>query len=341
MWREWSAMESSFPANGKALVYIYKDAAPLNLGKGDLVLLPADWKPIANAGNPYEFDYARFAGRQNIYFRQFISRDEMVVAEKAALPRHSWTDRFHAWSMKQLETHVPDKKALGLLQAMLIGDEVNLDEELLQSYSETGIVHIIAISGSHVTVFFLLVSGLLFWIRHKKYHWIKYLLALPLVWLYILMAGAPPSAIRAGFMFSLLGLGFILGRNRNPLNQLFAAAFLMLLADPSWLFTIGFQLSFTAVLSLVLFYKRTLLLIQPRNILLKNTWSVMAASLAAEILVAPLVIYYFHLLPAAFLVANVFAYLFMGLVLIAGTAIILFSWLPPLAKAASAGVTGY
>jgi competence protein ComEC len=322
---------STKTCQGRAFAYIYKDGAPLSLNKGDVILLPAGWKKITNAGNPSEFNYAAFAARQNIHYQQFVSRSDIQVVRKASVISAALTDRLHDYSMKCLETYIPDRKALGLIQAMLIGDEAHLDQELLQSYSETGIVHIIAISGGHIAIFFLLISSLLFWIRHKKYHWLKYALALPLVWFYILMAGAPPSAVRAGFMFSLLGLGFILGRNQNPLNQLMAAAFIMLLVNPAWLFTIGFQLSFVAVLSLMLFYKYIAAWIKPKHTVTHRVWQIVAASLAAEILVAPLVIYYFHLLPIAFAVTNLLAWLFMGAALIAGTAIIVFSWVPTVA----------
>jgi len=214
---------------------------------------------------------------------------------------------------------------------MLLGDEVNLDPELLQSYAQTGIVHIIAISGGNVAIFFVAISLLLRWLRHRRHLWIRYAIALPLVWFYVLMAGANPSAIRAAVMFSLLAVGITFRKNNNSLNQLLATAFLLLCAQPMWLFSVGFQLSFVAVCSLILFYSPVYRWVAPRHFITKGLWSTVAASIAAEILVAPLVVCYFHIFPLMFLVANVAAYLFMSVVLYLSMAIIFFCYIPPLA----------
>jgi competence protein ComEC len=233
--------------------------------------------------------------------------------------------------MLQLARYIKDKSTLGLMQAMIVGDEVNMDSETRQAYAETGIIHIVAISGSHITIFFFLISFLLGWIKNKRFQWLKYLLAIPLIWLYVVIAGAPPSAVRAALMFSLLGIGFALQKQHNSLNQLFATAFCLLLVQPYWLFSVGFQLSFLAVLSIVLFYKPIYNLWLPGNRVACALWASIVVSIAAEILVAPLVIYYFHLFPVMFIIANLAAYLFMGVVLVLGMLIIACSSLPPLA----------
>ena len=123
----------------------------------------------------------------------------------------------------------------------------------------------------------------------------------------------------------------MLEKNNNSLNQLFATAFLLLCAEPMWLFSTGFQLSFVAVLSLILFYKPVYKWVSPVNKIVAMLWSTVAASIAAEVLVAPLVVYYFHNFPLLFIVANVAAYLFMSIVLIMGMLIIVLSFIPAVA----------
>ncbi len=325
---------------GKAFVYAFKDADNTPLHEGDVVMIPAEWQPIQNTGNPYEFDYATYCAHNNIYYQQFIGRKDIVIYKYGDSTQLPLLKRVHNWCMQQLADYITDKPTLGLIQAMLIGDEANLDADLRQAYSETGIIHVIAISGSHITMFFVFITFLLGWIRHKKYHWLKYMLALPLIWFYVMMAGASPSAVRAAIMFSILAIGFAFQKTPNILNQLFATAFILLCAQPMWLYAVGFQLSFIAVLSLVLFYRPIYKLYVPANKILRGLWAAAVASLAAEILVAPLVVYYFHLFPLLFIVANVAAYLFMGLVLLLGMAIIAFSFLPAVA-AVLASVTVY
>lgn len=318
---------------GKALLYVYKDENALPLHKGDTILLPNNWQPIKNAGNPFEFNYAAYCAQNNLYCQQFLASKDIRLIAHADTKDITAIDKAHDWCMQQLARYIKDSSTLGLIQAMLIGDEVNLDPGLRQAYAETGIIHVIAISGSNVTIFFIVISFLLSWIRHRKYHWIKYIVALPLVWFYILMAGAAPSAMRAAIMFSILALGFAFQKNNNSLNQLFATAVVLLCASPMWLFSLGFQLSFLAVLSLILFYAPVYRLLSVNNIVARALWKTIAASIAAEILVAPLIVYYFHLFPALFIISNVLAFLFMGIVLILGMLVIVFSAIPVIASA--------
>lgn len=314
--------------SGSALLYIYKNENALNLKSGDTLLLPNKWIAIKNPGNPHEFDYAKFCARNNLYYQQFIGANEISIIPTKENNTSSYIQKTHDWGMRVLSNYLKDTATLGMMQAMLLGDEINFDDELRQSYTETGIIHIVAISGSHVLVFFWFITTLLFWLRGRHHLLIKYIIALPLVWFYVLIAGAPTSAVRAVVMFSLIAFGFAVQKNKNPLNQLFAAAFIMLLFEPLWLFSLGFQLSFCAVLSLILFYKSIYKWYTPSSKTVKFLWQGIAASIAAEVLIAPIIIYYFHLLPATFLVANLIAYLFMSIVLIAGMILILLSWLP-------------
>ena len=318
-------------ACGDAFIYLYKDRFPMLLHRGDSILVPDKWQPVKNAGNPFEFDYAAYCKLNGIDYLQYCSVNDVRLYGVNDPAAASFITRCHDYCMEQLDKYLPDSKTRGLVQAMLLGDEVNLDEDLRQSYADTGIIHIIAISGGNVAILFFVISALLWWLRHKQHLWVKYLIALPLVWLYVLMAGAAPSAIRAAIMFSLLAFAVLFQKNNNSLNQLFATGFLLLCAQPAWLFSTGFQLSFVAVLSLILFYKRIFKWWSPVNKIGRELWSVVAASIAAEVLVAPLVIYYFHTFPLLFVIANAAAYLFMSIVLVLGIAIIVLGFIAPVA----------
>lgn len=316
-------------AIGNALVYVYKtDTTPV-FAMGDELLIPARWQPIVNLGNPHAFDYARFCSRNNIYHQQFLNASEIIRFRQGQSSKLPLSERVHAWAMQQLSMHVKDTGTLGLLQAMLLGDEVNFKEEDRQLYVDTGIIHVVAISGGHIAFLMFLITSALFWIKKKKHQWMKLAIAVPIVIFYVMVAGAPPSAVRAAMIFTLLAMGSILGKEHTTLNTLLAAAFFILLVAPMWLFAVGFQLSFVAVLSLILFYRKIESLYPTRIFAVRFIWKTIAASIAAELLIAPLVIYYFHLLPAMFLLANVIAVLLMGMVMSLGLAIILLSsWLP-------------
>lgn len=318
------------PVKGDAVVYMMKYDAPV-VREGDVIIIPAKWHAVANHGNPFEFDYATYLKRRNIYLQQFVSGKEIIVYSYGD-EQLSWIRQLHHWCIRQLEWYITDPATQGLMKAMLMNDTVMLDEDLEKAYADTGIVHIIAISGGHIAVFFVVVAALLAWVRHRKYQWVKYTVAIPLIWLYVVVAGAPPSAVRAAMMFSILGVGFAMQKQPNGINQLLATAFILLCANPTWLYDIGFQLSFIAVLSIMIFYKQIRGWMPPGYKILRTLWSAVAVSIAAEILVAPLVIYYFHLFPIQFIVANVLAWLFMGVVLVLGLLIIALSPVHTVAK---------
>jgi competence protein ComEC len=344
------------PAPGNAFVYLQRSDAPMLYAKGDTLLLPGRWEEIRDAGNPFEFGYAAYCARNNIMHRQWCAANQVRLYAHATETQLPLTERMHRWSMHQLDKYLAGHRARGLLQAMLMGDEVHLDGDLQRAYAETGIVHIIAISGGNVAVFFIVISTLLGWLRHKRYIWVKYVVAMPIVWFYVLAAGAQPSAMRAAAMFSLLAFGIIMRRNSNSLNELFATAFLLLCAEPAWLMSIGFQLSFAAVLSIILFYpyvyawvtvrtrpgfgpNKVVRFITGRILMLPaKLWKVVAMSIAAEILIAPLVIYYFHTFPLMFILANAAAYLFMSFVLMQSMVMLAMSGVPVIAGTIAAAI---
>ncbi len=321
-----------YPRCGNSLLYIYKGPAPCSIHKGDTLIIPAHWMKIEQKANPYDFNYTALLARRGIYFQQFVPPKKVGVYAKGNPADMSFTENIHSFCQRQLEKYITDTTSCSLAEAMLLGDEQKLNKPLLGAYAATGIVHIIAISGGNVGVLFMLISFVLGMRALHAKPWLKYALSILPVWLYVIMAGSGPSAVRAAMMFTITAVGFIFNKRSNGLNQLMATASLLLLAEPSWLFSLGFQLSFIAVLSILLFYGPVLSLFKPGAWLFRKLWELIAASLAAEVLVAPLVVYYFHLFPLSFLLANVAAFIFMSIVLIAAILVIVFSGLPFLAQ---------
>ncbi len=314
-----------FKATGKVFLYAGNEQFPPVYHSGDTIMVTCNLEPIQNRKNPGEFDYAGFCNANNIFYSAFCSGNDIHLVARQSSKAVSWMQRLHNWSYNQLDEFIPDSTARGLLQAMILGDEVNLDPELRDNYSKAGIVHVIAISGGNILMFFTGISALLVFIRHRKHRWVKFLIALPLVWIYIIVAGLPASGVRAAIMFTFWAIGEMSEQPKNQFNQLMGAAFCLLVAQPMWLFSMGFQLSFVAVLSLLIFYEPIHEKLRFKWKISKFLWSVVAATLAAEILAAPIVIYYFHQFPVSFLITNVVAIIVMQGVLYMGFGILLVS----------------
>ena len=329
---------------GKALLYIFKSGEVQNIQLGDTLLLPNNWQAITNSGNPYEMNYQKFCARKGIHFQQFISPDKVLVYVAKDSNTFSIIEKAHTYCINCINQNIKDSSTNALLKAMLLGDERDIDPNVREAYADTGIIHIVSISGAHVGILFGAI-GLLFGLaKGKKYKWLQLFVSLGLVWFYVILAGASTPALRAAIMFSILAIGSASQQQSNPVNQLLAAAFVLLLINPMWLFTVGFQLSFIAVLSLIIFYEPVHSILPQLQVKGKtmaaryiNVGSnflinALAASIAAEILVAPLVAFYFHSFPPMFLVANVVASLAMTAVLFMGMLLIILAKVAVLAQ---------
>jgi competence protein ComEC len=328
------------PLSDKAWLYVYGDVTVLHAG--DSLAVPGGWDAIVNRGNPFELNNAALQRRRGIRLQQFASATDIKVWGKAGEQGQSWLGKVHGWCDGQLKKHMKDTATLGLLQAMILGDESGFDPELRQAYSQTGVIHIVSISGSHVGMLYLCVTGILFWMKGRKGKWAKFIAGIVLVWIYVLMAGGPPSAMRSAVMFTVLAVCALADRDKNHFNTITGAAFGLLIYQPAWLFSVGFQLSFAAILSILIFYRPFFRLwYWPQQWLLsKRAWQAITASFAAEILTAPIVVYYFHNFPLHFIMANLLAGVLIGIcALVGGMAIIAFSWLPAVANALGWTVT--
>lgn len=316
-------------------VVCYRDSSGVrSVLEGDTLMLRGTWERFKASGNPYEPDLLAAMRRKGLFFRMQCGASAVMHVGRPDPGSHRWLRRIHDACAEQLTRFIPNRRAFGLIQAMLLGDEAGFDPVLRGLYADTGIIHIVSISGSHVAMLFAVIAGLLQWIPGERGAWFRYGLGLLLVWMYVLVAGAPPSALRSAVMFSVVALSTLGKREGRGLNTLCTAAFILLLAEPAWLFAPGFQLSFAAVLSLMLFYTPLQRLVRIRKKPLRWLWQAVCASIAAEVLTAPIVIWYFHSFPLMFIPANILAGLVIGGAgLIGGLLVILCSPVPVLAAA--------
>ncbi|MCU0405287.1 MAG: ComEC/Rec2 family competence protein, partial [Chitinophagaceae bacterium] len=152
---------------------------------------------------------------------------------------------------------------------------LDMDRELVQQYAATGVAHIIAISGLHLG---LLMQALMFLFGLFRYMKdnprVLSFIVIIILWVFTLVTGAGPSVLRAALMFTVLLLGKVIGREGNSWNSLAASAFMILLISPRMLFDVGFQLSYSAMVSLFMFSRRIESLLKTDNIILKYFWAV-------------------------------------------------------------------
>jgi competence protein ComEC len=315
--------------SGNLLLYFKKENIPA-IGYGTQLVIHKSLQPVTSSGNPGAFDYAKYCAGQNIYHQLYLQRSDYAVLPGLKKNRFqtvmlSLRDQVLAI----LQQYIPGEKEAGVAEALLIGYRNHLDKDLVQAYSNTGVVHIIAISGLHLGMIYgLLISVFKPFRRFKWTRFAKPIIILAVLWGFTLLTGAAASILRSAVMFSFIVIGESIGRKSNIYNTLAASAFCLLVYDPNMLWDVGFQLSYAAVLSIVIFMKPIYRQVYCENKLLNMIWELNSITLAAQILTLPLILFYFHQFPNLFLFTNFIAVPLSGFILYGELLLLLLSQLP-------------
>lgn len=305
------------PVKGDLLLYFKKDSLRPPLAYGSQIMIYKPLQLITNTGNPGAFNYQQYCRFQNISYQVFLTPSDYHLLST------THTQFFKQWLIKAkmgvlaiLRQNIKNQESLGLAEALLIGYRDDLDKTLVQAYSNTGVVHIIAISGLHLALIYgLLITLLRPFQKFRLFRLIKPVVILSVLWGFSFIAGAAPSILRCTVMFTFIVLGETLNKRSNIYNNLAASAFTILLFSPFSLWDVGFQLSYAAVFSIVLFEKHIQNCLYFTNKLLKKAWELISITLSAQILTLPIILYYFHQFPTLFLFTNLFAVPLSGLIL--------------------------
>lgn len=294
-------------ATGKLLLYFSKDSAMPELVYGQIILIKKPLQPIKNSGNPGAFNYQRYAAFQQVYHQLFLQpRDWIATNEVHANWFRSFLYNSRQFILGVLQKNIGNRhQELGIAEALLIGYKEDLDKDLVQAYSNTGVVHIIAISGLHLG----LIYAVLFWLFNrltfiKKSRHVKVILLISCLWLFSLLTGGAASVLRSAVMFTVIVVGKYYFRQASVYNSLAASAFLLLCYNPYYLWDVGFQLSYLAVLGIVALQQPLYRSVFIKNNLLRKIWQMLSVTIAAQVAAFPICIYYFHQFPNFFLFTN-------------------------------------
>jgi competence protein ComEC len=318
---------------GDAIIYFQKDPDALSLDYGSEIIFSGLLQEIKNAGNPGGFDYKRYCHFQGITHQAFLKKGGFIVLGKkkpSLFGQILFAVRKKVLSI--LRTNIPGEKESGLAEALLIGYKDDLDKNLVQSYTNTGVVHIIAISGLHLGLIYWLFVQVLKPLKRKKISkWLNPVIIISGLWLFSLLAGGQPSVLRSALMFSCIVLAGSLSRKTSIYNTLAFSAFVLLCINPYWLWDVGFQLSYVAVLSIVIFMKPIYNLFFTENRILDFIWKLNAVSIAAQLLTTPFSIYHFHQFPNFFLLTNFVAVPLSSIIVLGEIFLCVMSFIPFLA----------
>lgn len=264
----------------------------------------------------FQFDYSKYLSRKNIKF-QCYANDEIQTVIRNDL---SWEEKF---SQKRLEvlqnidkTHM-SLRAKEFLKGIILADRTEIDAQTVQDFNRSGLVHFLAISGTHIVVIFGLFFFLLTKLLPVKYRKYAIIVSLIFIWLFTIFIGFGSSVVRSSLMLSIYFMYILLQRKPDLLHALALSAFIILLFDTQQLFDVGFQLSFLAVLG-IFWLNQPILSHFPAqdNWFKKIVFNTISISISAQLATLPLVLYYFHQFSFISIVANFFIVPFSEVIIV-------------------------
>lgn len=317
------------------IILYFKDSvssAPFNYG--DRLLIGSHPSPVPPPYNPETFNYRQYLAFRGIHWRDFVLLKEVTkLQSSSANPMVAFAFRMRGHIRGILETYIPGHSEFAVTEALLLGIRDDLSESLKTSYSDAGVMHVLAVSGLHVGILYWILTMLLKPLsKLKKGRITGSVIILLILWFYALVTGLVPSVLRAVTMFSFFELGRSFHKEGDLFNILAVSAFILLLLNPMIIISAGFQLSYLAVAGILYFYPLIYHRWMPSTRVGDRIWQIISVSVAAQLATAPLVLFYFHQLPTWFLLANLVVVPAAFCAVVLGVSLLAFSFVPVAAK---------
>lgn len=304
-------------SEGRTIVYLKQDST-FKLSVGNELLINSKFSYLNESKNPNEFNYKEFLESKNVFHTVFIENKNLCVISK--------NNNFH---LSQIGTYIKSKlvsilrdselsqEAFSICSALLVGYDDEIDSEVMQSFSHSGTLHILSVSGMHTGVLYAVLIFLFSLVdKYDQYKKTKFAFIMLGLWLFVLVTGLSPSILRAALMLSLVLVGKTFYKQGNSYNTLLLSAFLLLLYNPYLIKDVGFLLSYCAVFGIMYLYPILQKLYVFENKVLRTTWSGVLMSVSATVFTLPISLYFFHQFPVWFMFSNMIiipiSFLIMG-----------------------------
>lgn len=290
---------------GRGIVYLPKSMAKESWSTADQFCLSGRFIPFAEPDSRFDFDYSGYLRNQRIAFRFFIKDYKHMISEKQTYHPVIWSAKLKNYLRNKYQETGLNESQLAILNALFLGDKSLLTYEQKRAFSDAGAMHLLAVSGLHVGIIYMLLIGISSLFRVKRQTWWIATLIILCLWFYAAVTGFSPSVLRASLMFTILEIGRMSNRQTGIFNLLGASMFIIILIEPLSVFNIGFWLSHAAVASIVSFYPKINGWLHFRFPPFRWGWSIIAVSLAAQLGTLPIGIFAFHAFPLYFIITNV------------------------------------
>lgn len=295
---------------------------------GDTIWAASYIRPIGHALNAGQFDVQKYYGYKWVYQATSVGKTGFVKQSYQGIFNfRRWCHTAAKWCGDVYSRFIPERSAY-TMQALLLGIKDGISGDMMEVYMNTGVMHVLAVSGMHVGILYL---GMLTLLRPVYRRW-KYVTVFPiiLVWIFSFITGGGPAILRAAIMITFVDIGKKLDEDSNSVNLLFVSGWFLLIFQPYLVWDIGFQLSFAAMLGLFYFMKPVQDMLYIKTRWIKNyIWSPAAMSIAAQLVTTPLTFFYFGNFPVLFLLTNLVILLPVTIALYGGVVLLLTSVILP------------
>ena len=312
---------------GHVLLNIEKDSTPLLFHTGDLVFLKNKFQDIKSSLNPHQFNYKNYLAKQGIYQQVYATKQELLLLDQTSTSFLGFIAALRLKIQQSLIQYDFSEDELAVMNALLLGQRQEISKELSDNYSKAGAIHILAVSGLHVGIILLILSFVLKPLeRVNKGKLIKLVLVILFLWFFAVLAGMSASVTRAVTMFSAIALGQFFNKRNAVEHSLIFSMFIILLWKPLFLFDVGFQLSYTAVFGIIWVQPVLYQLWKPTFFIVDKGWQLISVSVAAQLGVLPISLFYFHQFPGLFFISNLIIIPFLGVILGLGLVVLVLSY---------------
>lgn len=319
---------------GKILLNISKDSTLEPLKVDEIIYSKPEFYEIQKPLNPYQFDYKSYLKKQGIHKQVNLSYEQYKKIGYNSQSVSGMSSKFRRKIQIALKNYGFKTDEFAVINALLLGQRQELSKALQDKYVKAGAIHILAVSGLHIGIILWILTWVLKPIEKiKNGKLIKTICIVLLLWMFAFIADLSASVVRAVTMFTFLAFGLTFQRRNVILFSLISSMFFLLIFKPMFLFEVGFQLSYLAVLGIVLMQPKLDKLYHPRFFLDKKIWDILTVSMAAQLGVLPLSLYYFHQFPGLFMLSNLIVIPFLGAILFGGFLVIIGALLNILPKA--------
>ena len=309
---------------GKILLNIPKDSASHELEIGTSLLIKGILTKNKPLNNPNQFDYSRYLENKQIYAQLYADISEIKTGSKIQKNVWYYSSKLRARILQNLEKNNFNKTELNVALALILGQRQEISADIIRDYQYAGAVHILSVSGLHIGFILLFVTFLLKPIPNtRRGSFIKLIIILLSLSSFAIIAGLAPSVVRSVTMFSFVALGSHLRRSVNIYHTLLVSILLILLVEPSFLFDVGFQLSYVAVFFIIWLQPLLTTLWNPKTKFSKYAWDILTVSFAAQIGTLPLSIYYFHQFPGLFFITNLLIIPMLSIIMALGVVVMI------------------